>query len=285
MTFIDPHLHFFALDQGRYDWLSPEKPPYWPDKPAIAKYTTEKALLHNTHKVPSGYVHIEAGFDNAQPWREIQFLTQHCTLPFKAVAVIDLLSPDVQSHIAQLAAMESVVGVRHILDDDAPTILAHPKAKHSLHCLAQNGLMFEAQLNVSNREGGRALIKLLEAIPLLKVTINHAGFPPTDSQHWRHWLDGIRVLSRFENLAIKLSGWEMNNRDWQWQQVKRVTENVLEHTNPRRVMFASNFPLCCWRMPYSQLWSGYEAVINNIAPSLTSMLLHDNAQTWYKVGK
>ncbi|HAG29343.1 MAG TPA: amidohydrolase, partial [Alteromonas macleodii] len=44
ITWIDPHIHFFASNEGHYGWLKPANAPFWPDKKAIAKHTTEHML-------------------------------------------------------------------------------------------------------------------------------------------------------------------------------------------------------------------------------------------------
>ena len=72
-SWIDPHVHLFALQEGDYHWLKPNNPPFWPDKDVIAKSTYEHHLRRASKGKLTGFVHIEAGFDNERPWREIDF--------------------------------------------------------------------------------------------------------------------------------------------------------------------------------------------------------------------
>ncbi|GEA12394.1 amidohydrolase family protein [Alteromonas sp. KUL49] len=280
MNFVDPHLHFFALQQGQYGWLKPTNPPFWPDKSVIAKETTEAALLTSTNSVPVAYVHIEAGFDNERPWREIDYLQQTSRLPFRAIATIDLLGNNALSHIETLAHMPSVVGGRHILDDDAVDILRHPKALHTLKHLASVGLMFEAQLNLADDASAKALLSVLEKTPSLKVTLNHGGFPSLFEPS-RRWKRNLLELSRSENVAVKLSGWEMQDRQWAWSQVREILEITMAAISHERIMMASNFPLCQWRMPYGSLWQGYEALLVRVVPEHKQALMQHNAINWY----
>ncbi len=60
ITWIDPHIHFFALNEGHYDWLKPANAPFWSDKKAIAKHTTEHMLYRASLGQLGGFVHIEA---------------------------------------------------------------------------------------------------------------------------------------------------------------------------------------------------------------------------------
>ena len=92
MKIIDPHLHLFALELGHYHWLKAENPPFWPDKQHIYKSFDETDLMLTAPYSLAGFIHIEAGFDNEQPWRELAALEQSCNKPFRAIANIDLTS-------------------------------------------------------------------------------------------------------------------------------------------------------------------------------------------------
>ena len=125
MNIIDPHLHLFDLNKGQYHWLKAENPPFWPDKSVIAKNFREQNLKLAPPLNLAGFVHIEAGFDNQQPWREIAWLEQNCQSNFRSVASLDItLMPEIFSQqLDKLLAYKSVVGIRHILDDEALSIL------------------------------------------------------------------------------------------------------------------------------------------------------------------
>ena len=118
---IDPHLHLFNLKQGDYQWLKAENPPFWSDKKIINHSFTEKDLQLSSPFELAGFVHIEAGFDNQQPWREIAWLEKTCSLPFRSIAGINLLLPsnEFQQTLDKLSKYQSVIGVREILDENA----------------------------------------------------------------------------------------------------------------------------------------------------------------------
>ena len=178
MNWIDPHIHFFALQHGHYDWLKPNNPPYWRDKSVIARSVYERDLFKGNHATLGGFVHIEAGFDNGQPWREVVFLEQHCVKPFRSVANIDLRSSTSLSDIDRLKRFRSVVGLRHILDDDAATLLRSPKVLHSLKHMAANNLSFDAQFDITDGASVSALLNVIERIPELTVIVNHVAAAP-----------------------------------------------------------------------------------------------------------
>ena len=286
MTFIDPHVHFFALSKGNYGWLKSHNPPYWSDKAAIARCTSEQSLIVASNREIAGFVHIEAGFDNARPWREIHYLNAHCHLPFKSIACIDLTSPGVYGHIDYLARLPSVIGLRHILDGEATDLLSHPKVKHVLRYMSERGLLFEAQFDINSNSATAALLNCIDCIPSLTVIINHAasgGLNLVNSNTLKGWQANILSLGNATRVGMKLSGWEMQDRNWTLPAANRVCQFLFEHVEHDKLMLASNYPLCQWRLPYHTLWQAYKRLVSQLPVSSQQGLLAENARRWYKI--
>ena len=274
---IDPHLHFFELTQGDYQWLKEGKAPFWPDKAKLRHNFHEKSLLLDQDVELAGFVHIEAGFDNAKPWREIEWLESSCILPFKAVAGIDLtLERDAFiAQVQQLKRYQSVVGCRHILDDEAFELLSQKRVQDNLAHLADSQLSFDLQMSLSDKAAVGLLLAILEDLPTLRLIINHAGWPPFTSniafdtkdelfkkkrQEWKEWQEGLIAFSKLEQCAIKCSGWEMAARDYQASWQLRVITECIKAFGDKRVMLASNFPLVLFSKEYSELWQSYLSI-------------------------
>ncbi len=278
MKFIDPHLHFFALDEGDYHWLKPENPPFWSDKGDIAKPFAEKDLRLFGDIELAGYVHIEAGFDNHRPWREIDWLEANCSLPMRAVAGCDLQAADFEAVMHALIQRQSVVGVRHILDDSAFVVLQHEKTLRALAMLAEAGLSFDAQLYGEDSAGIAALVEVCHFMPSLSVIVNHGGFPPAAELDYANWKNNMLALASCPNVAVKASGWEMMNRYWRPESAAIIINDLVSLFGSERVMLASNFPLSNWRYSYSEYWDN---VLSNVSTELAEKLAFDNASQWY----
>ena len=288
---IDPHIHLFDLLQGDYHWLKKENPPYWPDKNLITHSFTEKDLHLNKNSQLAGFVHIEAGFDNIKPWREIAWLEATCQLPFKTVASIDLtLKPELFiQQIEQLLSYTSVVGCRHILDDEACKLLAQKNVQTNLVHLALKELSFDLQMSLSDSSALSLLTNIIKQCPHLKLIINHAGWPPYfEGEHeqeviWQKWLSGLLSLSKFSQCAIKCSGWEMVNRQYsnKWQQ--RIIKQCVHAFGDQRVMFASNFPLTLFNKTYSELWQSDYQLNDFYTEQQLTAFTYQNAVNWYKL--
>lgn len=279
-SIIDPHLHLFDLAQGSYQWLRPDNAPNWPGKQKICRDFQQGDLILESPLALAGFVHIEAGFDNQQPWREVAWLEQSCSLPFKSVAFADITADNFAENIQQLSVYNSVAGIRHILEQDAVSILLHPNTLSNLTILSQRGWLFEAQLMLDDSIAVDALLGVMQQLPELKVVINHAGFGYRCSDS-TSWLASIKRLSQFPQVFIKCSGWEMSHWHWSLSEVKVLLEQILSAFGPHRTMLASNFPVALLSKNYNSLWQDYTALFED--KTLTQALCFDNARDCYQL--
>ncbi|WDE08350.1 amidohydrolase family protein [Thalassomonas viridans] len=282
---IDPHLHLFDLSRGDYFWLAPHNPPFWQDKAKIHRSFTESDLTPAPLKL-AGFVHIEAGFDNDCPWREIAYLEQSCRLPFKSVAFIDIALEEklFDQQLKRLLTYPSVAGCRYILDQDPAGLLRRPRVQSNITRLAEAGLSFDLQMPLSDSKAVSAFAGILEQTPALKVIINHAGWPPYHSQpvatdEDNAWQAGLERLSCFPSVAVKCSGWEMARRQYKMSWAKSVISRCLSAFGHQRVMLASNFPLCLFSGSYAGLWQDYLTLA--LSEKQLNAVLYDNAANWY----
>jgi predicted TIM-barrel fold metal-dependent hydrolase len=244
---IDPHLHLFDLELGHYHWLKAENPPFWPDKPLINKNFDETDLTLTEPLSLAGFIHIEAGFDNEQPWRELATLEQSCNKPFRAIANIDLTasSQHVNTVVEKLAERSSFVGVRHLLDEQGLALLTKTQVLNNFEILNENGLVFEVQLSLIEHAPVNALCDVISDNPDIHFIINHAGFPPADIHtiEWQRWQSNLTKLSGYPHVAIKCSGWEMTNRNYKGTWLNENLSLIFAIFGAKKVMLASNFPL------------------------------------------
>ncbi|MGL1958314.1 MAG: amidohydrolase family protein [Colwellia sp.] len=289
MKIIDPHLHLFNLKQGDYHWLKPENEPFWPDKSRINTTFTESDLSLESPLQLAGFVHIEAGFDNQYPWRELTSLVHSCNKPFKAIASIDLTSPSQKfnSDINKLSTYHSFVGVRHILDNQALSLLTTPQVLNNFTALNKKGLIFELQLNLIEDAPIDALCEIIANNPTISFIINHAGFPPCNiqSREWQQWQNNLLKLSMYPHVAIKCSGWEMTDRHYSQAWLSDNLAFILTIFGLKKMMLASNFPLCLFNQHnYQNYWLNLLSTdfFQTKTMQEKSALLHDNALLWYQ---
>ncbi len=317
---IDPHIHLFDRIHGDYHWLKAENPPFWPDKSVIQRdfdisdITDDLAndLTNNDEFTLLGFVHIEAGFDNNKPWRELEYLDSlslECldneglvSKAFRTIASIDLLasSQNFKLTLKKLQNHQSLIGVRHILDEEAYAILSSDKAQKNFSYLNEIiDFIFELQLPLAEQKMEEVMpliIKTISQNSQLCFIINHAGFPSEelDGQAWDIWQSNIAELAKHSNVYIKCSGMEMVDRQYQMSWFSAVTGYCIEKFSIERVMLASNFPLCLLakgsgkklsKKSYANYWQDIlqSKVINSLCEKEKSALLCNNALRIYQL--
>ena len=283
MKIIDSHVHFFNLNKGHYHWLRTDTPPFWPDKAIIAQDFDESDLLLQHPLTIAGFVHIEAGYNNLAPWKEIEWLEQCCSLPFRSIATIDLSLPsdEFQQLISRLVRFSSVAGCRHILDDQAFDLLSSEQVQQNFSTLNLHQLIFEVQMPFSDMKTVNKLSLIIENNTDVTFIINHCGIPPTgDFEHLLHssWYAGLSRISAFKNVAIKCSGWEMFDRQYNSLWLTNVIKHCITLFGYHRVMISSNFPLTLFSCSYQKYWKKIIATLTQNNKDL----LHNNSKNWYK---
>lgn len=258
---VDPHLHIWQLSAGQYHWLRAHNPPHWPEKASLQQDFLPAHLALQPPFRLLGAVHIEAGFDNQQPEQELAWLSKQewpCT--YRSVAFLDCSAPLHQAeHKLQALLPYRPAGVRHIFEGEDEGVLYRPELHTIAGWLVLHQLLFEVQCDLSKPANWQRIAELAQQQPKLQLVLNHAGL--VTPEQFSDWQQALQQLGQYPTIAIKLSGWEMQQAgvassfDKCW--FKRVLSAALEQLPTDRLMLASNFPLCLWQGSYQQLWQRY----------------------------
>ncbi len=254
MDIIDAHLHLINLNEGDYHWLFNDKPD-WIGKKTLQKSFFEDALQTNESSTLTGFVHVEAGFDNTNPWREIAWLEQHCNLPFKSIAFADLAG-DFERQLNKLSQYASVAGIRYNLKNNTKKLLSSQATHHYLQTLAEKQLLFETSIDITDRQAVKAMCNVMQKLPDLKVLIDHACL----YAECLEWKNNLSLLAEHSQCYVKCSGWEM-----QWHDQVKLDENSMVKSMAEllllfgedRILMGSNFPVCLLKQSYQKLWKLY----------------------------
>ncbi|MFC4699546.1 amidohydrolase family protein [Glaciecola siphonariae] len=172
ISIIDPHIHLFDRSHGEYAWL--KCLPTEHARKIARDFGPADIQLKAPFKLEA-LVHIEAGFDNERPWRELENIERKlatyahstisadasCNKPLelsplsakthnqglapqrialKSAGCIDLTErPAVFARtLTKLLNHRSLAALRHILDDDAVATLQHPNTLSNLAQLSNS---------------------------------------------------------------------------------------------------------------------------------------------------
>ncbi|WP_105166853.1 amidohydrolase family protein [Pseudoalteromonas sp. T1lg23B] len=274
---IDPHLHFFDLQKGQYQWLLGPNPPAWPNLDKIKQNHGLAQLTLEDDLYLAGLVHIEAGFDNQHPVAELQWLTTHIpSLPYKAIAYLDITqaNSDFCAQLQPLLDCTNFIGIRDISEGSEAHKLLHPNVKQNLAVLAEHNLIFEAQFELHHTDIVKHFSLTCQQLPTLQIVLNHSGFLQQDIQ----WQTGLQLMAQCRNVAIKFSGQEHVNRPLKSHTLLAV---LIAAFSDKRVMFASNYPVCLIRAGYADVWHHYRQLVND--DKLWEKLSYSNAKRIYRL--
>ncbi|MFU2510957.1 amidohydrolase family protein [Pseudoalteromonas sp. ASV78] len=275
---IDPHVHFFNLVQGQYDWLQGNNPVPWPNLATIKAPITAAQLQQQTQFELAGLVHIEAGYDNQQPINELYWLAEHLAgQNYKAVSFAHINNHPADFDAAITALTHpSLVGIRDITEGADAARLKHARCLDNLALLASKQLIFEAQFAIENLAITQQMVNYCQQLPHLQLVINHAGLP----NYLPDWQQGISQLAQIANCRIKFSGFELFS-DLVKTQQQQCFDFIIKHFGLQRVMFASNFPVCQINASYQQCWQSHFKRCTS--DNMWSQLSYKNAQHCYQV--
>ncbi|ASM52657.1 MULTISPECIES: amidohydrolase family protein [Pseudoalteromonas] len=274
---IDPHVHFFNLLEGQYTWLQGANPPPWPNLDKIKQPISAAQLMQDCDFKLAGLVHIEAGFDNSAPINELNWLTKHLAgITYKAVSFSQIdQSNQLFSHALSNLSHPSLAGIRDITQGDDAKRLLSSNCYNNFETLQQLKLHFEAQFELENHIIVKQIAQYAKQFPQLQIILNHAGLP----HNMPAWQQGIKLLAKYHNIAIKFSGFELLKLNSGQQ--AQCFNIILQHFGEQRIMFASNFPVCQINTQYNDLWQAHFNLCSNQA--LWQQLSYKNAKHCYQL--
>ncbi|WP_431795720.1 amidohydrolase family protein [Microbacterium enclense] len=232
---IDAHVHLWDPEVLTYEWLegSELRRPMLPAEYDRGGVAVDGAVFVQAADGPSDPVD-EARWVDGLDWPELLAI----------VADADLGSSAVDQHLAALAGIPRVTGVRHLLQDLA--VDTFPALAPGLPALAARGGTFDACLRHAQLP---ALIELLREVPDLTVVVDHVAKPPMsegiDSVAGAAWARSLALLAERPRTFVKLSGFTGEARDT--TEVERHAPAFLAHAvevfGPERSMIASDWPV------------------------------------------
>nr|WP_234538575.1 amidohydrolase family protein [Streptomyces shenzhenensis] len=236
---IDAHHHVWDLDRRPQPWTE--------DLPVLKRsfpFAELAPQLRATGVAGTVVVHTVADLDET---RELIALADAEPLVAGVVGWFDLEAGDLDDVLTaarELPGGRRLVGARHQLQVEPDKAwLDRPAVRRGLATLGRHGLTWDL---VVSPEQLTDVSRTVAALPEVSFVLDHAGKPPIARGDLTDWTTGLVALSRFPNVAVKLSGlvtgasWE----HWRVSDLRPVAAAVLEHFGPARTMYGSDWPVC-----------------------------------------
>jgi predicted TIM-barrel fold metal-dependent hydrolase len=300
MHIIDPHHHLWGLgDQRvRHPWLVDPVDHPMGDYAAIRRdYLAADFLEDAKNQSLVKSVHVEAGAhpdDVVAETAWLQEIADHPAsrgFPHGIVAHADLAASDVETVLARHCEHANMRGVRYILnfDPDDPRHCVAPSGdmmddsawRGGYALLEKYGLSFDLQLLWPQMADA---LRLLTDFPDVPVILDHAGMPVRrDTDYLGSWRRAMANLAVAPNLAVKISGLGMFERDWTADSIRPQVLSVIETFGVERCMFASNFPVDRLMGSYDVLWDAFKTIVADFTADERDQLFHGTAERCYRL--
>jgi L-fuconolactonase len=272
---IDSHQHFWKFDAGRHGWITDEMKILQQD---FSPETLDPILKEN--KI-NGCVTVQV----EQSENETQFLlTLANQIEFikGVVGWIDLRADNINERLEYFARFKNLKGFRHIVQGEPNGFLAGNKFLHGISKLEK--FAFTYDVLIYHHQLPEA-IEFVRRFPNQKFVVDHLAKPDIKQNGFKEWSKGIRLLSEFENIACKLSGFttEAAWKSWTPQDFTPYFDLILECFGSRRLLYGSDWPVCLLAASYDQQLRITESHISKLSAAEKQRIMGGNAIHFYNL--
>ena len=292
---IDTHHHLWDPTNGKYNWLI-----------ADGHEVFNKVYLHkefeqdiaNLNLIKS--VHVQAEINLSETIYETQWLQDYYNnqsehdrkLPNAIIGFADFLDIKVEQTLEKHLQYPNFRGIRQILNFDKKNKnISHATFDYlksdlwvnNFELLKKFDLLFDLSILLNQTEDAENLIKKYDSTLFI---INHTLCPhDITNENINLWLDKIKILSKYENVAIKLSGFGEFNSNWTTESIKPLILYSIENFGINRCMFGTNFPVDKFlsNASYEDYWKAYLKITQDFSQDEINNLFYKNAEKFYKI--
>jgi L-fuconolactonase len=273
---IDAHVHFWRYARGD-DILIVRREPalqrdFLPDElePLMRAVGIDAAVAIQSAPQPDETQHL-LDVCRDRPWI------------VGVVGWADLAAPEIEASLEAFCREDKIVGLRALIHriPDAGWI-ARPETIAGLRALAARELTLDVTARVAHYG---ACFRAMEAVPALRLIIDHGGGPPIRDRDLASWEEGIRALALFPSVVCKFSGLlEEAEPGADSETLLPVARVLLDAFGAERLVWASNWPVCDLVHGYGHWESVSAALLEHlrVIGSEREKILGDNAHAVYR---
>jgi L-fuconolactonase len=292
MTVIDTHLHLWDLgrrtaDPGAYPWLTADWDGLHRDHlPAEARTVLDAAGVDQV-------VLVQAEDSTAETDLLLDWADQHPWI-VGVVGWLPLRDPDATAaELARLAGRR-LVGVRHLVHDDADAgFLDRDEVRASLALVADVGLPLDVP-DAWPRHLDQ-LTGLAADLPDLTVVVDHLAKPPRAvadaEQSMRAWQHSLARAAALANVVAKVSGLQAagshsgTRAPLTTDDLTPVLDTALHLFGSHRLMYGSDWPMTTrWDGGYQPHLQAIRGWADTLSSTQQDDLWHGTASRVYRLG-
>jgi len=273
---IDAHHHLWKYNTQDYGWMD--------DSMSVLKqdYLPGELESEFKHSGIRGTVVVQARQSLEETRWLLELADQHSFIK-GVVGWLDLCSPGLKAELEEFSAFPKLVGVRHVLHDEADDdFMLRPDfmkgiAQLEAYDLSYDLLIFPRHLN--------RVLKLVNTFPQQRFILDHLGKPLIKAGVMEPWRRDIARLAAHPNVWCKLSGMvtEADHEHWKYEDLLPYMEVVLESFGPDWIMLGSDWPVCKLAAEYSEAIKIVQRFIESLSLRGQEKILYQNAIDCYQL--
>jgi predicted TIM-barrel fold metal-dependent hydrolase len=128
-------------------------------------------------------------------------------------------------------------------------------------------------------------INLASKCPDVAFILDHCGVPDVKGQAQLPWREHLQELSKFPNVACKVSGLVAyaDPANWKAEDLRPFVDHVIESFGWDRVMFGSDWPVCNLTASYTKWFETLLALTDSAGEANQRKLFRENAIRIYRL--
>lgn len=273
---IDAHQHFWIFDPVRDAWIDHSMKKIQRD---LLPENLWPILKKNGF---DGCVTVQSDQSEEENEFHLRNAAEHEMIK-GIVGWVDLQAENLDERLAYYSGFEKMKGFRHVLQGEKQRdFMLRPAFLKGIGLLQKYNftydiLIFKDQLGYAADFAGR--------FPDQPFVLDHIAKPDIRNGDIADWKNGIVALSKHENVLCKLSGM-ITEADWhQWkpEDFAPYLDVVTEAFGTNRLMFGSDWPVCCVAGNYEQVVGLVESYFANFSENEKKMIFGDNAAKFYNL--
>jgi L-fuconolactonase len=276
-TVIDTHLHLWDL-AGDYAWLTPAYGPIY------RTFTADEAAAELARAGVDRAVLVQAA-DTYADTESMLAVADRYDFVAGVVGWVPLHRPaEAAQALDRFTAHRAFKGVRHLIHEEAdPDWVIQPVVLDGLRLLAERDLSFDVVAVLPRHL--EHVPTLAEAVPNLRLIIDHLAKPPIKDRGWEPWASLIKRAAEYPNVFAKISGlntaadWET----WSAHDLRPYVEHALACFGPQRLMFGSDWPVAILAGDYLKVWRETNRLLADLSEADRSAILADTARAVYRL--
>jgi L-fuconolactonase len=259
MTVIDAHHHFWRMDAQEQAWRDDRHG-------AIASdYGPEDLAVELAEAGVAQTVLIQSVDEPAENDRLMRYAAE---APYVGAVVGWLpLADPTAARTEWTRSGAGFHGVRCLVGRDPLDWLNKPDSVALFTELAEAGLSWDVVPVTAEQTD--AVVALAQAVPELRIVVDHLARPPIESGGWEPWATQLGRLAACPQAGLKVSlGIDLLTALSDWpDELDRYLAWAVECFGPDRLMLASNWPVILLRASYQQAWSALRSAVERVLPS------------------